>query len=51
MNVTDISMVAAHVKGIKPLKDEILERADINGDGKVTVTDVAKLAARVKGVG
>lgn len=51
VNVTDISMVAAHVKGIKPLKDERLERADINGDGKVTVTDVAKLAARVKGVG
>ena len=51
ITVTDISMAAAHVKGLKPLEGDPLKRADISGDDKVTVTDVSKLAAIVKGIG
>lgn len=50
VNVTDISMTAAHLKGIKALSSEALERVDMNGDGFVTVTDVSALAATVKGI-
>lgn len=48
VNVTDISKVAAHVKGIKKLDSE--SAADVNGDGKVNVTDISKIAAHVKGI-
>ena len=50
INVTDISMLAAHVKGIKPLTDEQKVLADLNGDGRIDVTDVSKLAGHVKGI-
>ena len=49
INVTDISLIAAHLKSIKALSDEALTRADLNGDGIVSVTDVSRLAAKVKG--
>ena len=48
VNVTDISLIAAHVKGIKSLDDETL--GDVNGDGAVKVTDLSMVAAQVKGV-
>ena len=50
ITVTDISMTAAHVKGVKSLDDAAVTRADVNGDGMVTVTDISKIAAHVKGV-
>lgn len=50
LNVTDVTMAASHVKGIKPLTEEQKKRADINGDGKVNVTDVAAITAKVKPV-
>ncbi|HCJ41354.1 dockerin type I domain-containing protein [uncultured Ruminococcus sp.] len=50
VNVTDISVVAAHVKNLRPLTGERLQKADLNGDGKINVADVVKLAARVKGI-
>ncbi|MBQ8966228.1 WG repeat-containing protein [Ruminococcus sp.] len=50
VNVTDLSSIAAHVKGVRPLKEEALEKADLNGDGDVNVTDLSKLAAHVKGI-
>ncbi len=45
-NVTDLSLVCAHVKGIKPLDDP--SAADVSGDGKVNVIDVVKIAFAVK---
>ena len=48
VNVSDISMLAAHVKGIKKLSDT--SAADLNGDGNVNVTDISMLAAHVKGI-
>ena len=50
INVTDVAIVAAQVKGIKPLDAGALKRADVNGDGKINVTDVSKIAAHVKGI-
>ena len=49
VNVTDVSLTAAHIKSIKALSGFDLKAADINGDGKVTVTDLSRLAAMVKG--
>ena len=48
INVADISLLAAHVKGVKELKDE--ELGDINGDGSINVADISKVAAHVKGI-
>ena len=48
-NVTDISKLAAHVKGIRPLYSEPLKYADINSDGRVDVSDIIILAKIVKG--
>ncbi len=48
ITVTDLSKVAAHIKGLKMLDDESV--ADVNGDGVVNVTDLSKIAAHVKGI-
>gem|GEM_PF-1268086 len=50
INVTDISLVAAHVKGRKALSANKFALADINKDGSVNVTDISRIAAHVKGV-
>ena len=50
INVTDISLVAAHVKGRKALSANKFALADINKDGSVNVTDISWIAAHVKGV-
>jgi len=47
INISDISKLAAHIKGKRLLSKAV--NADINGDGKVNVTDLSKLAAHVKG--
>ncbi|SEL20542.1 dockerin type I repeat-containing protein [Ruminococcus albus] len=49
INITDLTKVAAHVKGKKMLNADQIRRADINGDGSVNITDLTKLAAYVKG--
>ena len=50
VTVTDISKVAAHVKGRISLSEDEQKRADVNGDGEMTVTDISKIAAHVKGI-
>ena len=50
INVTDIGMVAAHIKGIKALDEKAIKAADVNGDGDVNVTDIAMIAAHIKGI-
>ncbi|WP_207646965.1 dockerin type I domain-containing protein, partial [Ruminococcus albus] len=49
INVTDITKVAAHVKGKKLLDAAAQKRADVNNDGKINVSDISKIAAHVKG--
>ncbi|WP_295156460.1 glycoside hydrolase family 3 N-terminal domain-containing protein [uncultured Ruminococcus sp.] len=50
INVTDISKLAAHVKGVKALDGDIKSAADLNGDGDINVTDISILAAHIKGI-
>ena len=50
INITDITMVAAFIKGKRQLDDEAKKYADINKDGKINVTDIALVAAHVKGL-
>ena len=50
VNITDVSKLAAQVKGIKALEGDALKAADINSDGEVNVTDISLLAAYVKGI-
>lgn len=49
INVTDISLLAAYIKGKKELSAAALKAADTNGDGSANVTDLSKIAAHVKG--
>ncbi|MBQ8967554.1 dockerin type I repeat-containing protein [Ruminococcus sp.] len=48
INVTDVSLVAAHVKNIRGLKETVY--ADVNQDGDVNVTDINIIAAHVKSI-
>ena len=50
INVSDIAVSAAHIKGIKPLTDEQQKAADVNADDKVNVTDIAMIASHIKGI-
>jgi hypothetical protein len=49
IDITDITLTAAHVKGKRLLTSEQMNRADINRDGKITVADISRIAAHVKG--
>ena len=50
INVTDIAVVAAHIKGIKALGDEAQQRADVDKSGEINVTDISILASHIKGI-
>ena len=50
VNVTDVSLTSAYVKGRKTLSADAFTAADVNTDGAVNVTDISKLAANIKGV-
>lgn len=50
INVTDISVTAAHIKGIKALTGDGLTAADVNNDGDINVTDIAMTASHIKGI-
>lgn len=50
INVTDISVTASHIKGIKPLDKDQQEAADVSSDGELTVTDIAMIASHIKGI-
>lgn len=50
INVTDITGIAAHIKGIKALDEDGITQADVNFDDKVDVTDIAMVASHIKGV-
>ena len=50
INVTDISKVAAHVKGIRWMSEEEQVRADVNKDDTINVVDISRIAAHVKNI-
>ena len=50
INVTDIAMLASHIKGISALGKSSYVSADVNLDGQVDVTDIAMIAAHIKGI-
>ncbi|MCR5542344.1 MAG: dockerin type I repeat-containing protein [Ruminococcus sp.] len=49
VNITDITKIAAHIKGKRILKGDSLTNADVNFDGKIDVTDITIIAAFIKG--
>ena len=49
INVTDITQIAAYIKGKKVFDEKSLKAADVNKDGKINVTDIIKIAAHIKG--
>ncbi|MBQ8967834.1 dockerin type I repeat-containing protein [Ruminococcus sp.] len=50
INVTDLTILCAHVKSIRAVAQDSEYYADVNGDGDLNVSDVTKLAAHVKGI-
>ena len=49
MTITDVVAIQSHVVGKKTLEDVYELAADINQDGKVSITDVVKAARVVVG--
>lgn len=49
INVSDITKIAAHIKGKKLLDENAQKFADVNGDGVINVSDITKIAAHIKG--
>ncbi|SFC17224.1 dockerin type I domain-containing protein [Ruminococcus albus] len=49
INVTDLTLTAAHVKSARFLNDNEQILADVNCDGTVNITDITRLAAHIKG--
>ena len=50
INVTDIAVIATHIKGIKALTGNGLTAADVNGDKQINVGDIAMIASHIKGI-
>lgn len=50
INVTDITLTAAHVKGVSSLNENRRKAADINGDNSINVSDISRIAAHVKSI-
>ena len=50
IDIIDVSMATAHVKGAKALGDSRRKAADVNEDGSITILDVAMISAHVKSV-
>ena len=48
INITDISLAAAQVKGVSSLSDSRRKAADVNEDKIVNISDVSMIAAHVK---
>jgi endoglucanase len=49
INITDITLTSAHVKGKSIMSASRIKAADINRDGKINITDITRIAAQVKG--
>lgn len=50
INVTDISGIASHIKGIRALDAKGAVQADVDMDDDVDITDIAMVASHIKGI-
>lgn len=50
LNVTDIAVIASHIKGIHAVSGNAFDAADVNGDGSLDVTDISVIASHIKGI-
>ena len=50
VNVSDISVTASFIKGIRSLSTEAYQAADVNSDTQVNVTDISMIASHIKGI-
>ncbi|SEK66492.1 dockerin type I domain-containing protein [Ruminococcus albus] len=50
VNITDVTLVAAHIKMKKMLSEKGQKAADIDGNGKINTTDLRAIIAQVKGI-
>lgn len=50
INVTDIAVIASHIKGIRALDKRGAKAADINHDSEINVTDISLVASHIKGI-
>ena len=50
VNVADIAVTAAFIKGMKALSTDAYTAADVNKDTQVNVTDIAMIASHIKGI-
>ena len=48
INYADVSLLELHLIDLKKLNDDKLENADMNGDGKITVTDLSILVQKIE---
>lgn len=50
VDISDLTAIAAHVKGIAPLEGNALKNADVNNDNVVNIADITEVAAYIKGI-
>lgn len=50
IDVTDISLTAAHIKGIKAMSASQQKLADVDSNNRINVTDISIMAAHIKGI-
>lgn len=50
LNVTDIAMIASHIKGYKALDQFSQMTCDVDRSGVIDVTDIGKISAHIKGI-
>ncbi|MBP1535573.1 MAG: leucine-rich repeat protein [Ruminococcus sp.] len=50
VDVTDIAMIASHIKGIKALSEQGKKNADVNNSATIDVSDIALIASHIKGI-
>lgn len=48
INYADVSLLELHLVHLKKIENEILENADMNADGKVTITDLTILIQKIE---
>ena len=50
IDVSDIAVIATHIKGIKALNSNGFNAGNVNGDKNLTVTDIAVIASHIRGI-
>lgn len=48
INYADVSLLELHLVDLLKLNDDVIENADMNGDGKITVTDLTLLIQKLE---